>query len=356
MQLADLITRYGIRRDSWQPDYQSAIQLDEVPTTVEKVDTALECLPQAWAPIAPQGSLEQALRDLDALTVIDGVRRLHMRLIFDHDGSFCYSGLGSAAVGALRITPGRRMSMQEALYPPRIRRYALLSPLPDLLADAARIEGVPHPFAPLQIEPVKSGQNTPNGPEQALQTAMRTQERELALELIQQADTGTILVDGPLPLFEQSAPEGLIGYVKTLHTAYLPTQEQAVLPLLKAGERSPLFVIDPGSKHTVSWYLRLSTPRPIEHPLSGLVRLEVRPPRAQLDLERLQNLANRLSRVLPLLVVARFKDARSPQNLLPIQALEQQLKHLIGDETLIQRRLEAYFYSLYEKPKETVYV
>lgn len=36
MQLADLITRYGIRRDSWQPDYQSAIQLDEVPTTVEK--------------------------------------------------------------------------------------------------------------------------------------------------------------------------------------------------------------------------------------------------------------------------------------------------------------------------------
>lgn len=347
MQLSDLIKKYGIRRDSWSMDFDSAVQLDGADAEPEeKVDLQLEFPPEEWRPVRCGCSEQMAIRALGPLTVVDGVRRLHMRLMFEHEGLLKYSGLGTAVVGALRIHPGRRTSMQEALMTPTVNRYALLGKVPEDLEKKAPITGIPHPFNSLYLKEVK-GSEMPNAPIQALQTAMRQQEGLLAQTLLATMGAGTILVDGPLPLFAERAPKGIVGYVKTLQHKYLPFRQQQILHRLKKGDRSPMFVIDRNGKSQVSWYLRLSDVGRIDHTLTGIVRLEVRRDNPREHLEEIRALAEQLACVLPLLVVERFKDPRSPQNLLPIQALENQLKSLIGNEILLQRRLDSYLHQIF---------
>lgn len=348
MNLSDLIRKYRIRRDGWSIDFDSAVQLEGYDPNQENetVDLTLEFSPDEWGPVLPRCSTDNAFSALGPLTVVDGVRRMHMRLMFEHDGVLKYSGLGTAVVGALRIHPGRSYSMQEALIAPSVSRYALLGKVPEDLEQDAHITGIPHPFSSLYLKEVK-GSEDPNAPIQALQAAMRKQESLMAQTLHATTGSGTILVDGPLPLFADKTPKGIVGYVKTLLHQYLPTRQQQILSRLKQGQRSPLFVIERNGKSQVSWYLRLSSVGRIDHSLTGLVRLEVRRDQPREHLDEIRELADQLACVLPLLVVERFKDARSPQNLLPIQALENQLKNLIGNETLLQRRLDAYLHHIF---------
>ncbi len=348
MHLSDLIKKYRIRRDGWSMDFEGAVQLDSYDANQENetVDLTLEFPPDEWGPVRPRCSTDNALNALGPLTVVDGVRRLHMRLMFEHDGVLKYSGLGTAVVGALRIYPGRTSSMQEALIRPSVNRYALLGKVPEDLEQDAHITGIPHPFNSLYLTEVK-GSEEPNAPIQALQTAMRKQESLMAQSLHAKTGSGTILVDGPLPLFADKTPKGIVGYVKTLLHRYLPLPQQQILSRLKKGERSPFFVIQRNGKSQVSWYLRLSDVSSIAHSLTGLVRLEVQREQPREHLDEIRDLADQLACVLPLLVVEPFKDARSPQNLLPIQALENQLKNLIGNETLLQRRLDAYLHNIF---------
>lgn len=350
--LSELIQRYGIRRDAWSPDYESALQLEDQ-GPVQQVDLTLERARHHWEPLRPQIAAQHALQALEPLVFVDGVRRMQMRLCFEYAGQYLYSGLGTAVVGALQIQPGQALAMSEALVlEPEVRRYALLGALPELQAEmgeplqATQITGIPHPFQPVWLREVKEPLS-PQAPLQALQTAMRERERELLQRLRTQLQHGTVLVDGPLQKFSGETGVPVVGYVKTLHTQYLPPEQQAILPRLQAAERTPIFRI---GQRQLSWYQRLAPLAPIDHPLTGIVRLEVLSSSPLEHLEQLISLANRLTVSLPLLVLERFQDARSPQNLLPIHALEQELKNRIGDETLIQRRLEAYLQGLWQQP------
>ncbi|MEO8662272.1 MAG: hypothetical protein ABI693_27665 [Bryobacteraceae bacterium] len=78
-------------------------------------------------------------------------------------------------------------------------------------------------------------------------------------------------------------------------------------------------------------FKRLATPRPMEHSLAGIVRLEVR---AALGVVRAIELAN-----LAAVQLSRFAR-RAPQNLVPVGALEEQLRHRLGDALTIRRAIE----------------
>ncbi|MBT9545105.1 MAG: hypothetical protein IV090_06925 [Candidatus Sericytochromatia bacterium] len=344
MHLRDLIQQYRIRCDAWSMEYDSAVQLDSFkPSKVEDIDIGFEIDRDEWSPINSKISSENALRALEPFFVIDGVQRMHMRLLFEHEGEYRFSGLGTAVVGALKVQPGQRLSMHDALIGAEVNRYALLGDLPVDLGEGTTIAGIPHPFNPMYIREFQNSNSTA-APVQALTQAMREREKHLVFSLQSKLGKGTLLVDGPLPKYSVEPRKWVVGYIKTLHTQYLPPKQQNVLSLLAAGERTPLFLL---GERQVSWYMRLSAPRPIDHSLTGLVRLEVLSNQPKAHLKEIQELADQLCRVLPLLVIEKFKDARSPQNLLPIHTLEQQLKNLIGDPTLLQRRLDAFLYQIH---------
>jgi hypothetical protein len=52
-----------------------------------------------------------------------------------------------------------------------------------------------------------------------------------------------------------------------------------------------------------------------------------------------RQLADETATRLPAFVPSRARDPRAPQNLLPIGALEQHLRHRLGDARLIRRKI-----------------
>lgn len=368
--------RSGLRQDAWTPDYTSAIQWGNAPPTQEAVEVNLERAPLVWEALGEDLSnrlsevgktpAQPSIAAVDLkqaglaeeLVFLDGVVRLHSRLLLERADRYAYSGLGSAVVGALRLRPGTSLSMEDALLPPRVRRCLLLPRADQLATSETQIPGLPFAFEHYYYHegPATGAANAADGgvigneraPEQALQQAMRQAEKDYLEALIAQyhaeGRTATFIVDGPLPRYStpHTAPDfPVVGYVKTLHTRYLPPEQHQVLYTLKAGQRSPLFRI---GQRQISWYLCLANPRPMDTPLAGVVRLEVATHQVQASIARVQQLADGLARVLPALVMARHEDPRSPQNLLPIHTLERQLKMRMGHRALIQRQLDAYFH------------
>jgi uncharacterized protein len=55
--------------------------------------------------------------------------------------------------------------------------------------------------------------------------------------------------------------------------------------------------------------------------------------------EEARRLADATAAVLPAFAPSRSRDPRAPQNLLPIGALEAQLRRRLGDARLIRRRI-----------------
>jgi uncharacterized protein len=167
-----------------------------------------------------------------------------------------------------------------------------------------------------------------------LQNLMRTAEAALGLSLL--SPTRCVFVDGPLTYFSTSS-QALVGIIKRIHRLYLPSDALELLARLDAGERTPLFMIADGKYNRYSCYLRLTRPVATEHPYAGLIRIEVR---AAVGLETTLNLADFACHELPSFASSRIRDPRAPQNLLPVGALEDELKRRLGDAVLIQRGIQ----------------
>lgn len=111
-----------------------------------------------------------------------------------------------------------------------------------------------------------------------------------------------------------------------------------MLARLRAGERTPLFALRSSRRFVrFSWFLRLAQPQLGASGLAGIVRLEVS---EAVGLDAATRLADASAAVLPRFVPGRWRDPRSPQNLLPIGALETSLRRHMGDSSLIRRHIE----------------
>jgi hypothetical protein len=107
---------------------------------------------------------------------------------------------------------------------------------------------------------------------------------------------------------------------------------------VRSGERTPLFVIGRGGQYErYSWYQRLAELAG-GHSWTGVVRCEVS---SALTLDTAIMIANRTAAVLPLVGSEAHVVPRAPQNLVPIAALERELRRRLGDPAFVYRALRS---------------
>lgn len=312
-----------VRLDPWQVDYGAELQveLDHEADADEGVILDVETPPARWRPIAPVSP-----DPLRRLVFVDGVRRIEARLVIRRGDRIYHGAFGSYAVGAVSVLDHEARCGE--LQIDRLLAVGSGQQAPQAVTVSPR----------LTYRPVSTSLADPDGPLRAIQDEMRGAEEHLGRELADAADT-LVVADGPLT-FEQPSRGGAVGYIKRLFKIYLPSDKLSLMAALRSGERTPLFALRSSRRFArYSWFLRLSPPGPGDSDLAGIVRLEVA---ETVGVDAARRVADATAFALPRFTPGRWRDPRSPQNLLPIGALESQLRRNLGDARLIRRHIETF--------------
>jgi hypothetical protein len=310
-----------VQLDPWQVDYGTELPLDEVEEagTDDTVVLDVEIAPEDWQPIRPTGGMQPS-----KLIFVDGVRRIEARLLARRQERLCHGAFGSHAVGAA-VVVGSAATCEA----PRIGRLIVIGSGESVGAPVAVKSN-------LVYQPLSTADTRPDAPLRTLQENMRREEERLGRELAT-TDGAMVVADGPLT-FEEVSRAAVLGYIKRIFRLYLPRERLGLLARLEAGERTPLFALRSSRRFVrFSWFVRLARPEPGDSQLAGLARLEVS---EAIGIEAARRLAEASAAILPRFVPGRWRDPRSPQNLLPIGALEATLRRYMGDSRLIRRHIE----------------
>jgi len=300
-----------VRIDPWAPEFGTAMAgADDLTPTAGDVNLNLEVPTDEWAPLSP-GPDATARNDV---VFVDGVRRIDARVwVTAADGTTTHGVCASWAAGTVRCNGTatiERCQVERGL-------FASVE-VPSMHTRAAT-----YAFRP-------AASDDGEALVQAVQECMRDLEGEVSREA---GEADLLIVDGPLR-GRQGLPNA-VGYIKTHRVSYLPPLVSDVVPALAAGQRTPIFMTQTTWRRA-SWYLRL--PGQEGHPWAGVVRCEAS---ADTPLDELRRLADTTALALPRFASTAHKDPRAPQNLFPIAGLERQLKHRLGDATLLYRHLRA---------------
>ena len=298
--------------EEWSPEYGASVDTDEsLAPAAGQIDTTVEQSGE-WVPI------DGVDDDFPAVAFVDGIRRVDARLTIDDPVSGPVPGIcGSFAAGA---TLWRRDPPRSEIQAVRVERLAIFT------------EGAASPIPPLDhglaYKTESVGSSDPGMLVSHFHTQMRRVEAEIALDL---ARSGYFVVaDGPI---SELAAESVVGYIKSHRVSYLPPEVGVIMGKLEPGQRTPLFAMP--SYRRYSWYLRLT--RPVGgHSWGGIVRCEAP---GSLSLAQAKLLADRTAALLPRFASEAHIDPRAPQNLVPIGALEKQLRARLGDRHIIYRAL-----------------
>ncbi len=320
--LSAIFGGYQVRIDPWEVDYGDQTPLGSVDHRPDEVDHEVEVADADWAAIGPA---DRGVPLPECVVFIDGVRRLEARAQVRHDERLIYGGFGSYAVGAVVMRDSAAKFGPVRVFRSFVLGAGLCPPAP------VRVR------SDLEYRAESTPRTEADAPLRHVQDAMRDAEAALATTL---CGAGTlVIVDGPLS-FVPERPEQALGYIKRLHDLYLPSRFLPLLAHLPRGARTPLFAIRSATSgfSRYAWFQRLAEPGPGAAELHGLVRLEVG---ATAGMDAARDLAGAAAAWLPRIAPHRARDPRSPQNLLPIGALEQRLRARLGDARLIRRWIEA---------------
>lgn len=296
--------------ESWAPEYGTAADATQMEEATTAVDPSIERSLDAWSPITPDPTVERPVR----LLFVDGVRRIDASIWVTTGDSTRAGVCASVAAGSVLCTPG-----SATIHEVRVLRGLFAGPC----AGAETIEIPPHGV----YEAFPCSGDAPED----LYLGIHQQMTQLEATIAAAHDADLVVFDGPL---RGRNDEFSVGYVKTQHVQYLPTELLVVLNHLGPGQRTPLFLIGASTATRFSWYLRL--PGPMSQPLSGMVRCEMM---AVGSVQEAMRRADAISLVLPRFASEPHKDPRAPQNLYPISGLEQRLRHRLGDTLLLERAL-----------------
>ena len=306
--------------DPWQAEYGPGITVEASADLSAEVDLDVELPADAWAPVPPTKTTRP-----EHVVVIDGVRRVDARVVIP-GAKLTYGAFGSYGVGAVVLQPGG------ASYGPLETHRVFV------LGNGHTVPGplTASPALTYRVATVLGADF--DAPAQYIHSEMRHAEERLSRRLATETDA-LVIADGPLS-FETPIKGPVLGYIKRLMELYLPPTYLPLLYDLPQAHRTPLFAIV-GSRRfdRYAWFLRIAPPGPGEVPLTGVVRLECA---GELGLDMAKDLADASAALLPALVPSRARDPRSPQNLMPIGALETRLRHLLGDLTLVRRHLTTF--------------
>jgi hypothetical protein len=250
----------------------------------------------------------------ETVVFVDGVQQMDARLwVSDAEAVSRMGVCVSLAAGTVRCNSAATV---EAV---RVRRVAIGPPeLGDI--DCGRgilYQGVP------------AVDTSPPG----LDSLVRRQREDLEVAVAHEtASADLIVVDGHVRQRETIA--GAVGYLKTHQAQYLAPEQAAVVGRLRAGERTPVFLLEtPWSRY--SWYLKL--PGGEGHPWAGVVRCEAS---SSLRAGEVAQFADLVAATLPRFASQAHKDPRAPQNLYPIGGLERDMRRRLGDQALLLRHLQ----------------
>ena len=301
--------------ESWSPDYGSPFESDGSLAEPERVDETVEVAGR-WVPI-------RGIDDgIDRVAFVDGVRRVDARLTIDEPGGPVPGLCGSYGVGAV-------------VWERAVPRTEVTSVQVGRLAVFAAGRGAPMPVVSPELS--YRSESVPDNDPAALVTrfhgAMRRAEGELSEEL---AKAGLFVVsDGPI---NDMAATDKVGFIKSHRAPYLSVERAELIGRLGVGERTPLFLIGKGGTYErYSWYFRIAE-RGRGHSWTGVVRGEVA---AALDMARAAAIAGRTSALIPAVASESHIDPRAPQNLVPIAALERELRRRLGDPGYVYRALRS---------------
>jgi hypothetical protein len=297
--------------EGWSPEYGAPLDAAELEPAEGTVDDTVEGV--EWTP------LDGIDDGCERIAFVDGVRRVDARLTVDDPVAGPIPGIcGTVAIGAVLWD---RAAVRSEVAGEQIQRWAVLAGGREELFPAV---GLTPPYETTTIA-TRDGDALVH----ALQSTMRAAEGSLATSL---AADRCVFADGPL---HELGPHEVVGVVKSHRVTYLEPARNAVIAALGAGQRTPLFAIKDYGRY--SWYVRLAQ---IDggHAWSGIVRCEAS---AHLPLAAVRTIADRAAAVLPLVASQAHLDPRAPQNLVPIGALERELRHRMGDPGLVYRALRA---------------
>ncbi len=314
--------------DPWDPEYGMAFGGGEpedraLAESSAELDLELEVPADQWQPITP-GTAGRVPR---TVLFLDGVRRIEARVWIQGDKPQPYSGMAASYAAGLVCCDGAAhiagVSVQRGL-------FTTYSGAPGITTR--------HTSYPPRVAKSKRDGEAGAGPDPlslALQQCLTDAEVQLAMAFRAEhpADDDLLVVDGPLR--GRTHLDRVVGYIKTHHASYLPTEQAAVVPLLRPGQRTPAFGMGTSWRRS-SWYLQL--PGTPGVPWSGVVRLECS---ADLPTPEVTALADLTARLLPGFASTPHKDPRAPQNLVPIGGLERELRRRLGDQQLLYRSLRA---------------
>ena len=301
--------------DAWDPGYGSPLDVDGtegLAETDDPVNVDVEVAASDWAPRDPPPDVVRP----GVVLFCDGTLRTDARIWITEAGGRVRPALAASVAAGAVVSAGGRACVA-AVTVGRV-----------LVSASGDASAIPTPWG--SYEPVAATNDLDAALVAAVLQAMGRLEVQVASS--HAASTELAVVDGRLRA--PGHPPGTVGYVKAHAARYLEDRQHEVVAALRPGQRTPLFCLQQVRSTTLSWYLRL--PGGAGHPWAGVVRCElshdVRPARAAA-------LADLTCVTLPAYASQRHKDSRAPQNLVPIGALEQRLRHGLGDPRLLERHL-----------------
>ncbi len=295
--------------EAWSPEY-GAPSTDEVLVDSDaETNIGIEVDPAAWRPRSVPGGTAV----IGDLLFVDGVQRVDAVVWIAEGPAEARMGVcGSYAAGAVRCTSGAA-------------RAEVVEVERGLFTTASGAETIRTRHVDYHVHAAVG--DDPTRLRLALHDRMITLEARVADRA---GEASVIVVDGPLR--PGHTHPTMVGFVKSHSRAYGPAIVRETIAALAPGERTPLLVI--GGRTRYSWYLRL--PGVVSHAWAGVVRLEASP---TLAVDEVVALADGLAVTLPAFASAPHKDARAPQNLVPIGGLERALRRRLGDGRVLQRAL-----------------
>jgi hypothetical protein len=312
-----VLAKPHLRLDPWPAQYDSAIQIESVAIADSgDVDSTLETMD--WKEIRPEA--EDFYPDL---YFVDGVRRVEAWVLTDTDQGIVHGMFGSTAVGCVHCD--RRTAVVDGV---SVRRLLILG------RGLQQSEVIRIGNSEIVFEALSVASNSPVELLGELQNQMRTAEANLAETLVSKG--AGVFADGPLTYFSAARQE-IVGVIKRIYMPYLSAPKFSLVSLLSSGGRTPVFAIVDGKNDRYSWFQRLAQGREIDHSLAGILRLEVR---AAVGLQRTIEIANFSAAHLPRFASSSVREPRAPQNLVPVGALEAELRRRLGDALTIQRAIE----------------
>ena len=331
-----------LRFDPWATEYNTAFHAEDAPVEEKvNVDTAVEY--KGWQAVSPRENQSP----FEQLLFVDGTRRLEARVLLEDDlRQVAFGALGSFGIGVVDCCSfgSRKATFVDlnTLGLSSINRICTLSS-GRTLDDFSLGTSLKHRLGELRYRIESTDKRDADAVARQLQFVMLKEESRLASRLIDNFPQALIVTDGPLP--RMGFVKNIVGYVKTIHQIPITEAQMEVVRGLEEGQRSPLYLVtgNDKSQQYFEWFLRLRDPNPWLYSLAGMVRLQAYASlRPEERLDEVVAIADWLTLSLRHFASKQYQDPRAPQQLLPVRALESDLRRKMGDASIVRRRIMRY--------------